>query len=116
MKISEMSTEQLAGVLVDLAEPVSEIVNDDATTDAFKRIVGEQNDLNQIGAFIREIIPLVFSTHFDSMCKIVATLTGKTPAEVKAQKGLQTINEAKAVFDEDLLDFFKSFVHTDKTK
>lgn len=116
MKISEMSTEQLAPVLADLAEPLSDIANDESTMEALKRIAAEKTSLTQVAAFVKEIFPLLLKTHFESTCKIVAILTGKTLEQIKTQKGLQTIADAVAVFDDDLMDFFKSFVHTEQTK
>ena len=116
MRISQMSTEQLAPVLVELAIPVSDIATDQSTVDSLKAIAEGKNEISQLGAFVREIFPLLLKTHFDSTCSIVAILTGKTVDQVKKQKGLQTISDAVAVFDADLLDFFRSFVHTEPKK
>ena len=116
MRISQMSTEELAPVLVDLAVPVSKIATDQATVDSLKAISEGKNQISQLGAFVREIFPLLLKTHFESTCSIVAILTGKTLDQVKKQKGLQTIADAVDVFDTDFVDFFKSFVHTEQKK
>ena len=116
MRISDMSTEQLAPVLVELAVPVSKIATDQSTIDSLKSIAAGKNEISQLGAFVREVFPLLLKTHFDSTCSIVAILTGKTVDQVKKQKGLQTISDAVSVFDADFIDFFKSFVHTESKK
>lgn len=116
MKLSQMNTRELAPVLASLAKPISDIATDDSTTEALQRIVNEKGNMNQVGAFIREIIPLLLDTHFESTCEIVAILTGKTAEEVKNQRGFQTIADAIDAFDEELLDFFKQSVHTEKKK
>lgn len=116
MKISEMSTEQLAPVMIELSVPLSDIAMDQDTIKTMREIAKQKTEIEQIGAFVREIIPLLFKTHFESVCKIVAVLTGKTLDQVKKQKGLQTIADAVNVVDTELVDFFKQFVHTDAKK
>ncbi len=116
MRISELSTEELAPVLTDLAIPVSDIAMDESTVQTLRSISGKKTDIEQLGAFVREIFPLLLKTHFESTCSIVAILTGKTLEQVKKQKGLQTIADAVGVFDSDFVDFFKSFVHTEPKK
>ena len=116
MRISDMTTEQLAPVLCELAVPVSDIATDDSTLESLKSVANGKSNISQLGAFVREIIPLLLKTHFESTCKIIAILTGKKLEEVKKQKGLQTISDAVSVFDDDFMDFFKSFVHMGQKK
>ena len=116
MRISELSTEELAPILTELAIPVSNIAIDDDTVKKLRSVGEQKTQLEQLGAFVREIFPLLLKTHFEDTCSIVAILTGKTLDEVKKQKGLQTIADAIAVADSDLMDFFKSFVHTEPKK
>lgn len=116
MRISELSTEELAPILTELAVPVSDIAMDESTVATLRSIAEKKTEIEQIGAFVREIFPLLLKTHLDSTCSIVAILTGKTLDEVKKQKGLQTIADAVGVVDADLMDFFKSFVHTEQKK
>ena len=116
MKISEMSTEELAPVLTELSIPFSDIAMDPSTVETLRSIAGKKTEIEQVGAFVREIIPLLMKTHFDSVCKIVAVMTGKTVEQVKKQKGLQTIADAVNIVDGDLIDFFKQSVHTGQKK
>lgn len=116
MKISELSTEELAPVLIELAIPVSDIAMDASTVETLRSIAGQKTEIEQIGAFIREIVPLVMKTHFESVCKIVAIMTGKTLEQVKKQNGLQTIADVVNIVDDDLITFFKQSVHLDQKK
>lgn len=116
MKISELSTEELAPVLIELAIPVSDIAMDTSTVETLRSIAGQKTEIEQIGAFVREIVPLVMKTHFESVCKIVAIMTGKTLEQIKKQKGLQTIADVVSIVDDDLITFFKQSVHLDQKK
>ena len=116
MRISELSTEELAPILTELAVPVSDIAMDEATVQTLRTIAEKKTEIEQLGAFVREIFPLLLKTHFDSTCSIIAILTGKTVEQVKKQKGLQTIADAVNIVDADLMDFFKQFVHTEQRK
>lgn len=116
MKISELSTEQLAPILTELSVPLSDIAMDQSTVQTMRTIAQQKTEVEQIGAFVREIFPLLLKTHFESVCSIVAILTGKTVEQVKKQKGLQTIADAVGIVDGDLIDFFKQFVHTGPKK
>lgn len=116
MRISELSTEELAPVLTDLAVPLSDIAMDETTIKTLRDIGGKKTEIEQIGAFVRQILPLLLKTHFESVCSIVAILTGKTLEQVKKQKGLQTIADAVNVVDHELIDFFKQSVHMGQTK
>lgn len=116
MRISELSTEELAPVLVDLTTPVSNIAMDEDTIKQLRDVGSRKTVLEQTGSFIRGIMPLLLKTHFEDTCAIIAILTGKKTEEVKKQKGLMTIADAIGVVDSDLMDFFKSFVHTEQKK
>lgn len=116
MKISEMSTAELAPVLCDIAEPIGNIAMDAETLSSIREVGEQKTNVEQVGAFTRKIIPLLLKTHFDDMCCIIAALTGKTVETVKAQNGLQTINDAIDSVDGELLDFFNRFMHTEQKK
>lgn len=116
MRISELSTEELAPVMADLTIPLSNIATDNKTVEALRSIGGQKTQLEQIGSFVREIMPLLLATHFDDTCAIIAILTGQKTEDVRKQKGLKTIADAIGIVDSDLLDFFKSFVHTEQKK
>ena len=61
---------------------------------------------------IGKLAPALLKTHRDDLYAVVSALTGKTVAEIDAQKGLQTIKDIKESFDGELADFFKSAADT----
>lgn len=116
MKLSEMSTDQMADVLVQIAEPVANIATDPKVTAALEgyskakktgKTVGET-----FGNMIGKLAPALLKTRRADLYVVVAALTGKTTAEIGMQKGLQTVKDIKESFDGDLADFFKSAADT----
>lgn len=109
MKLSEMSTEQLAACLCRLAEPIGVLTADEEIAETVKRI-GEDKEkpvYTVLGGAASKLIPLMLKKHEAETYGILAALTGKSEAELKTQRGLKTIKDAKECFDKDLLDFFK---------
>ena len=124
MKLSQMSTQQLASALVALADPISNIANNDSIGKAMSDIqakikAAKEADkplpvLFMVGEMIGKLIPVLLGTQAEDMFSIIVTLTGKTTGEVKAQNGLLTIKEAKESFSTELLDFFTSSAPTEE--
>lgn len=109
MKLSEMNTEQLAACLCKLAEPVGVLTADEEIADTIKQVGDNKAKpvYSVIGGAVAKLIPLMLKKHERETYGILAALTGKSEAELKAQNGLQTIKDAKECFDKELLDFFK---------
>ena len=116
MKLSEMTTAQMAPVLVSLSEPIGNIATDQKTVESLQEIAKGKTQIEQLGMAVTAILPLLLKTHFEDTCAIIAALSGKTVEQVINQKGFQTIKDAKDIFDKELLDFFKSSVHTEPQK
>lgn len=110
MKISQMSTEQGANVLVRIAEPVSNIMDDSRVADLLKEI-SEMKDVPYIKVFasiVPKIVPLALESHREDVFEIVGALDNKSVSEVKKQNVLKTIKVIQESVDKDLLDFFGS--------
>ncbi len=116
MKLSEMTTEQMAPVLVSLSEPIGNIATDQKTVESLEKVAKGKTQIEQLGMAVSVFLPLLLKTHFEDTCAVVAALSDKNVEDVKKQKGFQTIKDARDVFDKELLDFFKSFVHTEQKK
>ena len=124
MKLSQMNTQQLASALVALADPISNIANNGSIGNAMSDIqakvkAAKEADkplpvLSMVGEMIGKLIPVLLGTQAEDMFSIIATLTGKTTGEIKAQNGLLTIKEAKESFSTELLDFFTSSEPTEE--
>lgn len=117
MKLSEMNTDQMAKCLCELVTPVAEIVADDGIWDALKEFssVKDKTLFAVAGSIAVKITPLLLRDHYKAFVEIVSAMTGKTPANVRKQSGMQTIADVIGFVDKDLIDFFKSSAPTEKT-
>ena len=117
MKISKMSTEQAADVLVRIAEPVSNIMDDSRVTDVLKEISTMKNIpyIKIFAILVPKIVPLALETHRDDLFEVVGALDSKTVSEVKNQNILKTIKVLQESIDKDLIDFFGSIGSQEKT-
>lgn len=117
MKISQMSTEQGANVLVRIAEPVSNIMDDSRVADILKEISGMKNVpyIKVFASVISKVVPLALESHRDDLFEIVGALDNKSVDEVKKQNVLKTIKVIQESIDKDLIDFFGSIGGQEKT-
>ena len=111
MKISEMSTEQLATALVRIAGPAERIGSD---TEFNTRLAehakaiksGNITVLQNYTSLIGFAIPMLLDRHKEDTYTILSAMTGKTVQEIAAQNAMQTLREAKECLDGDLMTFF----------
>jgi hypothetical protein len=116
MKLSEMNTDQLAKCLCALTAPAAEIMGDENVLKALADM-GKRDGRTMLGLIAdtaRALVPLFLETHYGATVSILAAMTGKTAGAIRKQNGLQTIKEARACIDQDLIDFFKSSAPTEK--
>ena len=108
MKLSEMTTEQLADALVALAGPMGRIARDEALNKALARLDKRRSGtaLEQLAAVIEPLIPALLTRHREDTYRVLAALLGKSPEAIAAQSAALTIREARACFDGELRDFF----------
>lgn len=111
MKLSEMTTVQLADCLCDLAEPVANIMNDKAVVEALKTASLAARDANSAPLdiykpIVARLLPGLLKSRRKDTFAVIAALTGKTIKEIETQNGFLTIKEARESWDEELRDFF----------
>ncbi len=109
MKISQMTTDQAADVLIRISVPAANIMHDDET---IKVLEGVAKGSNDPFVFISEnIVPVttvLLKDHRGDVFEIVSALAGKSAEEVKNQKITETIKDIKESWDGELVDFFAS--------
>lgn len=117
MKISQMTTDQAADVLVRIAEPVSNIMDDSKVADLLKDISGSKDVpyIKLFASIVPKIVPLALENHRNDLYEIVGALDGKTVSEVKKQNILKTIAVIRDSLDKDLIDFFDSIGGQEET-
>ena len=115
MKLSEMSTMQMADALCKLTEPIGNMLADKACTDALARALKRDQDGTigeQLAHAAKAVLPQMLGPHLDDLIAIAAALTGKTAEQVEKQRGTETIRDLMDCFDRDLVDFFRSSART----
>lgn len=115
MKLSELSTDRAADVLIELTPYVVNITKDEALTKKLGKEL-ETDGMNRIGILsagvdrLADCVPFLLKDHRSDLYGILSVLGEKPEAEIAAQNIMETMKEARDVLqDKDLIDFFKSF-------
>lgn len=121
MRLSELSTDAAASVLLSITPALSNILKDPD----LRNKIGKKADLKDksvIGIYtaglekINEIIPFLLDTHKADVYEILAALNKTTPDKIAEQNILVTMTQLmETVKDKDLIDFFKSWAGTEQT-
>lgn len=113
MKLSEMSTKQLAAALCQLVAPIANIAKDESLNGVFNGIAARMQadahmtNFEKIGELLGAV-PVLLDTHYADTIRIIAVMTGRTDAEVEKLNGYEMIGEFRASIDKQFIDFFKS--------
>lgn len=112
MKLSEMTTDQLATCLCVMSEPAERIMQDENVVAAVKRAVlrdenGRVKDVSML-RLMTGLIPVLLGAHRADTFLILGAMNGKSAEEISLQNGRETIADIKACFDTELLGFFTS--------
>lgn len=112
MKLSQLTTEELAQVLCKLTPPLCRMARDPQLLAAFNRLapstLDSQPALASAARIWEEVLPLLLTSHLDDCCAVLATLTGKSADALRSQNGLTTLIDLRSVWDSDLRSFFIS--------
>lgn len=108
MKISQMTTDQAADVLIKIAEPCANVMHDKNTIDMLDGLTKGKgvSTIDYIASNIPVVVSVLLKDHRQDVYSIVAALVGKTPEEVAGQKIADTIADVKESWDGDLVSFF----------
>ena len=121
MRLSELSTDAAASVLLSITPALSNILKDPD----LRGKIGKKTDLKDMSVMgiylagvdkINEIIPFLLDTHKADVYAILAALNNTTTAKIADQNILVTMTQImETVKDKDLIDFFKSWAGTEQT-
>ena len=122
MKLSELSTDAAASVLLSITPALSNILKDPD----LRGKIGKKADLKDMSVMgiylagvdkINEIIPFLLDTHKADVYAILAALNNTTTSKIAKQNILVTMTQImETVKDKDLIDFFKSWAGTEQTE
>ena len=113
MKLSELTTEQAADALCELAPYIDSITHDESILSEIGKVENFENGITQQGLVlvwagrISKLIPVLLRTHRDDVYGILSIINEKCVDEIAKQSIKETIKQVKnAVEDEDLMSFF----------
>lgn len=122
MRLSELSTDAAASVLLSITPALSNILKDPD----LRGKIGKKADLKDMSVMgiylagvdkINEIIPFLLDTHKADVYAILAALNNTTTSKIAKQNILVTMTQImETVKDKDLIDFFKSWAGTEQTE
>lgn len=108
MKISEMNNDQAAECLIRIAEPVSNLCDDEdlvTMLDEFSKM----NDLGivrAIGRMLPKLVTYVLKKHKKDFYEIIGALDGRPTREVAQMPFMDTVKLVQDSYDDVLRDFF----------
>lgn len=109
MKLSQLSTAELAPVLCRLTPPVCRMAGDEAVLAAFDRAAFDGKPSLASAVQVWEtLLPHLLSRHLDDLLEVVSILTDKPADALRCQSALCTLADLRAVWDGDLSAFFTS--------
>lgn len=112
MKLSQLTTDQLAAVLVQITPPLCRIARDSRTMAALDSLSFAQLDaqppLRSAALLWEKLLPLLLTDLADDLYAVLAVLTEKSPQTLRTQNGLITLQDLSCVWDRELLTFFTS--------
>ncbi len=118
MKLSEMTTEQVAEAMLIIAPEIQPILSDAELMAAFKKKPKGKQD--NVTAFIEKacaVIPLILGKHKESAFRILGAVSGMSVADIKKQNILVTIKQlADLASDKELIGFFMPSEATEPNK
>lgn len=110
MKISEMTTDQAADVLVRIVDPISNIIHDEGLVEVLEKLAkaDSSSPVKFIAANLAPVTTIALKAHRADVFEIVAALSGKSVEAVAGQKITETIKDIVDSWDAELVDFFES--------
>ena len=108
MKLHEMTGDQFARALCELAGPVERIAADPQIARAVERFAGETASpaLLSLTCLTAQLLPLLMDRHAaDTFC-VLSVLTEKSVAELRTMNALALVQLVRSVWDGELAAFF----------
>lgn len=110
MKLSQLTTDQLAHVLLRLTPPLCRILRDERTLAVLDELtftgLDAQPPLFSASRLWEKLLPLLLDTHAEDFYQALSVLTEKTPEVLRRQSGLTTIQDLISIWDGQLASFF----------
>ena len=111
MKISQMNNDQAADAMLKMAQPISNLMDDEDTKKLLETLTQTQQDeggISYFGKVLPQVVSFCMKNHKADVYAIVGALMQKPASEVGKLNFLETVKELRESIDEDFLGFFKS--------
>lgn len=111
-KLAELSGWELMSALCEIAEPVGNLVNDDAVWECVQKCTMRAVTLRQkdgLRFMIRayaSLIPALMKDHKADVARLLAVVEGKSVEETMQMNGKELFDDFRAVYREYLEPFF----------
>lgn len=113
MKITEMTNDQATNAMIQLAEPFSNICEDEETLELLDKLANASENpeppIKMIGSVIPKFVLIAFKKHKRDLYQIVSALMMTPIAEVGGMNFLETVNVIRESVDDVLISFFPKF-------
>lgn len=110
MKLSQLSTDALAEVLLRLTPPLCRILQDESTLAALDELsftgLDAQPPLLSLARLWEKLAPLLLQHHAQDVYEALSILTEKPIDTLRQQSGLTTLGDLLSVWDKQLSRFF----------
>lgn len=110
MKLSQLTTEALAEVLLRLTPPLCRIIQDESTLAALDEMsftgLDTQPPLLSLARLWEKLAPLLLQRHAQDVYEALSILTEKPVESLRQQSGLTTLRDLLAIWDKQLTRFF----------
>lgn len=112
MKLSQLTTQQLAEVLVQITPPLCRIARDERTMAILDDMsftgMETQTPLLSASYLWEKLLPLLLTDLADDLFSVLSVLVEKPVDTLRAQPGLTTITDLMSIWDSQLTTFFTS--------
>lgn len=112
MKISMMSNDQAADALIRIADPISNLCDDEELTamlDDFRKMEN-LGIMRAIARMLPKLVAYALKKHKKDLYEIIGALDGRPTAEVAGMNFRETVKLVQDSYDEILRDFFTQSV------
>lgn len=122
MKISEMTTDQAMDTLCEITPHISDIITDEDLVNEIKKKLKKEEGTTRVDVIrfavekITNIVPIILKKKKFSVYAIIAAVNQTDIDTVKHQNIIKTMIQIREIAkDDDLVDFVKSCLKTEKS-
>lgn len=114
MKLSQMETAKACEVMCNIAVPLGELAENPVIDEFYTKYAQQEMTVSLGIKAICKIIPVLLRDNAEATYAVISALSEKPIATLKKQPITETIQDVRAIFDGELLGFFRSLKDTEQ--